>query len=302
MKSMTTPTLLVLAAGMGNRYGGLKQIDPVGLGGETIMDYSIYDALHAGFGKLVFVIRKEIEQPFKRVVGARFEERIAVEYVFQELDSLLPGFSLPFGRTKPWGTAHAILMGSSAIDEPFAVINADDFYGKEGFRMLARHLQSASTDYAMVGFALRHTLSDFGAVARGVCQVNDSGLLQGVEEWTGIEHDGDSAINTNATGQVTRLTGDEVVSMNMWGFTPQIFGQLRELFQSFLELNSSSLQAEFYITSAVNELLMSGQARVMVLQTRDSWFGVTYREDHPHVVENLGRLIQDGCYPKRLWP
>jgi len=139
-------------------------------------------------------------------------------------------------------------------------------------------------------------------VARGVCQVNDSGLLQGVEEWTGIEHDGDSAINTNATGQVTRLTGDEVVSMNMWGFTPQIFGQLRELFQSFLELNSSSLQAEFYITSAVNELLMSGQARVMVLQTRDSWFGVTYREDHPHVVENLGRLIQDGCYPKRLWP
>jgi UTP-glucose-1-phosphate uridylyltransferase len=302
MKLMTSPTLLVLAAGMGNRYGGLKQIDPVGPGGETIMDYSIYDALHAGFGKLVFVIRKEIEQPFKRVVGARFENRIAVEYVFQELDSLPPGFSVPFGRTRPWGTAHAILMGSSAIDEPFAVINADDFYGKEGFRILAQHLQSASTDYAMVGFALRHTLSDFGTVARGVCQVNGSGFLEGVVEWTGIERDGDSATNTDSAGQVTRLTGDEVVSMNMWGFTPRIFAQLRELFQRFLELNGSNLQAESYISSAVDELVLIGRARVMVLRTKDSWFGVTYRDDHPRVVENIGRLIHDGCYPKRLWP
>jgi UTP-glucose-1-phosphate uridylyltransferase len=266
------------------------------------MDYSIYDALHAGFGKLVFVIRKEIEQPFKRVVGARFENRIAVEYVFQELDSLPPGFSVPFGRTRPWGTAHAILMGSSAIDEPFAVINADDFYGKEGFRILAQHLQSASTDYAMVGFALRHTLSDFGTVARGVCQVNGSGFLEGVVEWTGIERDGDSATNTDSAGQVTRLTGDEVVSMNMWGFTPRIFAQLRELFQRFLELNGSNLQAESYISSAVDELVLIGRARVMVLRTKDSWFGVTYRDDHPRVVENIGRLIHDGCYPKRLWP
>jgi dTDP-glucose pyrophosphorylase len=301
MKSMTSPTLLVLAAGMGNRYGGLKQIDPVGPCGETIMDYSIYDALDAGFGKLVFVIRKEIEQPFKRVVGARFEKRIAVEYVYQELDSLPLGFPPPSGRSRPWGTAHAILMGSSAIDEPFAVINADDFYGKEGFRMLARHLQSGATEYAMVGFALRHTLSEFGAVARGICQVNNSGFLEGVVEWTGIERDDDSAINTDSAGLVARLTGDEVVSMNMWGFTPRIFAQLRELFQRFLELNGSSPQAEFYITSAVNELVLSGRARVMVLQTRDSWFGVTYRDDHPRVVENIGRLIQDGCYPKRLW-
>lgn len=299
---MTTPTLLVLAAGIGSRYGGLKQIDPVGPGGETIIDYSVYDALRAGFGKLVFVIRKDIEQAFREIVGARFEKRIAVEYVFQELDALPPGFHVPAGRTRPWGTTHAILVAGSAIHEPFAVINADDFYGAQGFRLLAQHLQSGTDDYAMVGFVLRNTLSEFGTVARGVSRVDSSGFLESVVELLKVERDGVHAKNTDPAGEVTHLTGDEVVSMNMWGFTPQIFGQLRELFQSFLELNSSSLQAEFYITSAVNELLMSGQARVMVLQTRDSWFGVTYREDHPHVVENLGRLIQDGCYPKRLWP
>ncbi len=247
MKPTTPPALLVLAAGMGNRYGGLKQIDPVGPGGETIIDYSIYDALRAGFGKVVFVIRKEIEQEFKQAVGARFEGHIAVEYVFQELDKLPPGFSVPAGRTKPWGTLHAILMAADAIGEPFAVINADDFYGSEGYRVLAQHLQSGTADYAMVGFVLRNTLSDFGAVSRGVCQVDNDDFLQGVVELTNIERDGVHARNTDSTGRITTLSGDEVVSMNMWGFTPHIFGQFREHFQKFLKLDGSDIQSESYL-------------------------------------------------------
>jgi UTP-glucose-1-phosphate uridylyltransferase len=302
MKPTTTPpSLLVLAAGMGNRYGGLKQIDPVGPGGETIIDYSIYDALRAGFDKVVFVIRKDIEQTFKQVVGARFERRIAVEYAFQELAKLPPGFSVPTGRTRPWGTLHAILMAADAIDEPFAVINADDFYGSEGYRALAQHLQSGASDYAMVGFILRNTLSDFGAVSRGVCRVDNDGFLQGVVELTNIERDGVHVRNTDSTGRITRLSGDEVVSMNMWGFTPQVFGQLREQFENFLKLNGLSVQSEGYIPNAVNELILTGQARVRILRTNDSWAGVTYREDHPRVVETIRRLIDCGKYPNRLW-
>jgi NDP-sugar pyrophosphorylase family protein len=297
---MKPPTLLILAAGMGSRYGGLKQIDPVGPGGETIIDYSIYDALRAGFSKIVFVIRKDIEQSFREMVGARFEKRVAVEYVFQELDKLPAGFSEPAGRTKPWGTTHAILMAADTIHEPFAVINADDFYGAEGYRVLAQHLQSAA-DYAMVGFVLRNTLSDFGAVARGVCRVSGDNFLEDVVELTKIERDGEHAKNSDAAGSVTRLTGDELVSMNMWGFTPQIFGQLQERFQIFLERSRSDMQSESYIPSTVNELIASGQAQVKVLHTHDSWFGVTYREDRSHVVESIGRLIRDGYYPKRLW-
>jgi hypothetical protein len=299
---MASPTLLVLAAGMGNRYGGLKQIDPVGPTGETIMDYSIYDAQRAGFGKVVFVIRKDIEQPFKQIVGARFEKRIAIEYVFQQLESLPPGFSVPVGRTKPWGTAHAILMAACTVHEPFAVINADDFYGAEGYRLLAQHLQSGTQDYAMVGFVLRNTLSDFGAVARGVCQVNDNDFLRGVVELTKIERDGVFARDTDAAGRVARLTGDEVVSMNMWGFTPHIFAQLRETFQRFLELHGPDLKAECYLPNAVNELVLASRARVKVLRTKDAWFGATYRKDRPHVAESIDRLIDGGYYPKRLWP
>ena len=301
MKPMIAPTLLVLAAGMGSRYGGLKQIDPVGPGGETIIDYSIYDALRAGFGKLVFVIRKDIEEPFKQIVGARFEKRIAVEYVFQELDELPPGFKVPQGRTKPWGTAHAILMAAGAIHEPFAVINADDFYGAEGYRALAQQLQSGTADYAMVGFVLRNTLSEFGSVARGVCQVSAGGFLEGVVEFANIQRDGELARNTDATGHVTMLTGNEVVSMNMWGFASRIFEQLREHFQKFIELKGSDARSECYITSVVNELVRSGLERVRILRTNDAWFGVTYREDHPRVVESIGRLIRDGVYPERLW-
>jgi len=301
MKPITPPDLLVLAAGMGNRYGGLKQIDPVGPGGETIIDYSIYDALRAGFGKVVFVIRKDIEQAFKQAVGARFERHIAVEYVFQELDKLPQGFSVPAGRNKPWGTLHAILMAADAINEPFAVINADDFYGSEGYRVLAQHLQSGTTDYAMVGFVLRNTLSDFGAVSRGVCRVDDDDFLQGIVELTNIERDGAHVRNTDSTGRITRLSGDEVVSMNMWGFTPNIFGQFGEHFQKFLKLHGSDIQSESYLPSTVNELVLAGQARVKVLHTNDSWAGVTYREDHPRVVQITRRLIDRGNYPNRLW-
>jgi dTDP-glucose pyrophosphorylase len=301
MKPTTPPALLVLAAGMGNRYGGLKQIDPVGPGGETIIDYSIYDALRAGFGKVVFVIRKDIEQAFKQAVGARFERLIGVEYVFQELDKLPLGFSVPAGRTRPWGTLHAVLMAADAISEPFAVVNADDFYGSEGYRALAQHLQRGTADYAMVGFVLRNTLSDFGAVSRGVCRVDEDDLLQGVVELTNIERNGVHARNTDSTGRVTRLSGDEVVSMNMWGFTPQVFGQLREHFQKFLNLDGSNVRSESYLPNTVNELISAGQARVKVLRTNESWVGVTYREDHPRVVQAIRRLIDRGNYPSRLW-
>ena len=298
---MTTPTLLVLAAGIGSRYGGLKQIDPVGPGGETIIDYSVYDALRAGFGKLVFVIRKDIEQAFREIVGARFEKRIAVEYVFQELDALPPGFHVPAGRTRPWGTTHAILVAGSAIHEPFAVINADDFYGAQGFRLLAQHLQYGTDDYAMVGFVLRNTLSEFGTVARGVSRVDSSGFLESVVELLKVERDGVHAKNTDPAGEVTHLTGDEVVSMNMWGFTPRIFEQLREDFQKFLEHSGSDLRAECFIHHTVTQYISAGRARVKVLPTNDSWFGVTYREDHPRVVASVRGLIQSGYYPERLW-
>ena len=301
MKPTPPLTLLILAAGMGNRYGGLKQIHPVGPGGETIIDYSVYDALCAGFSKAVFVIRKDIEQAFKQAVGSRFERRIAVEYVFQELDKLPPGFSVPNGRTKPWGTMQAILMAANAISEPFAVINADDFYGPNGYRLLAQYLQRGSPDYAMVGFALRNTLSDFGTVSRGVCEVDDNDFLQGIVEMTNIEHDGAHARNTDSKGRITELSGDEMVSMNMWGFTPGVFGQLREQFQKFLWANGSDLQSEAYLTDAVNELVLAGRAHVKILKANDSWAGVTYREDHARVVETIRNLVDRGNYPDRLW-
>lgn len=298
---MTAPSLLVLAAGMGSRYGGLKQIDPVGPSGETIMDYSIYDALRAGFGKIVFVLRKEIEAAFRQTIATRFEHRIAIDYVFQELDGLPPGFSVPDCRTKPWGTTQAVLAATGAVREPFAVINADDFYGAESFRVLAAHLQSATTDYAMIGFVLRNTLSDFGAVARGVCKVDEHGFLKSIVEMTNIARDGSQAKSTDSTGKVSQLSGDEIVSMNMWGFMPEVFAQLEQVFQEFLETHGSDLRAESYLPNAVNRLIDSGQARVRVLPTAGSWFGVTYRQDRERVVESIARLVQAGYYPERLW-
>jgi UTP-glucose-1-phosphate uridylyltransferase len=298
---MTKPTLLVMAAGMGSRYGGLKQIDPVGPSGETLMDYSIFDALRAGFAKVVFVIRKDIEQAFKETIGAKFEKRVPVEYVFQELTEIPPGFKVPEGRTKPWGTTQAVLVAEGVVNEPFAVINADDFYGAEGYRVLGEHLQSWSPDYAMVGFVLRNTLSDFGSVARGVSKADSGGYLETVVELTSVERDGSGAKNTDPAGNVTSLTGEELVSMNMWGFNPQIFPQLRERFHAFLERSGNELKSEHFVPTAVNELVSSGKARVKVLRTNDAWFGVTYREDRPRVVDSIAALVQKGKYPDRLW-
>ena len=298
---MTKPNLLVMAAGMGSRYGGLKQIDPVGPSGETLMDYSIFDAIRAGFGKVVFVIRKDIEAPFKEIIGAKFEKRIPVEYVFQELDKIPAGFSVPEGRTKPWGTTQAVLMAEDAIHEPFAVINADDFYGTEGYQVLANHLNSGSPDYAMVGFVLRNTLSEFGSVARGVSQADNNGYLKSVVELTKVERDGNGAKDTDPSGKVTQMTGDELVSMNMWGFTPAVFPQLREHFRDFLQRSGNELKSENYVPSTVNELVSSGEARVKVLRTNDAWFGVTYREDRPRVVDSIAALVKKGKYPEKLW-
>jgi UTP-glucose-1-phosphate uridylyltransferase len=297
---MTEPTLLVLAAGMGSRYGGLKQMDPIGANGETIIDYSVYDAMRAGFRTVVFVIRRDIEQQFKEIVGARFEKKIAVEYVFQELDKLPPGFSIPANRTKPWGTGQAILMAADVIRGPFAAINADDFYGANSFRVLAGHLASDSADFAMVGFILRNTLSEFGSVARGVCATAGDGSLESVTEMTKIERDGAGITATGPDGKIHRLTGDEMVSMNMWGFTPSLFGELRGRFEAFLRKHGSEEKSEFYIPSAVNEIVQAKRARVKVLRTPDSWFGVTYREDRPFVVNSIRGLVGRGEYPETL--
>ena len=301
MTSASSPTLLVLAAGMGSRYGGLKQIDPVGPAGETIIDYSIFDALRAGFGKVVFVIRKDIEAAFRETVGARFEKRVDVDYVFQSLEDLPPRFTLPAGRTKPWGTTQAILAGAGTVHEPFAAINADDFYGAESFRVIAGHLTSGSPDYSMVGFILRNTLSEFGTVARGVCDLVDGDYLKSIVEYLAIERDGVSVKNVDAAGKVTRMTGKEPVSLNFWGFTPRVFDQLRESFETFLEKNSSDLKRECLIPTTVNDLVSAGKARVKVLPAEGSWFGVTYREDRPRVVESIRALIAAGAYPEKLW-
>ncbi|HEX7654117.1 MAG TPA: sugar phosphate nucleotidyltransferase [Verrucomicrobiae bacterium] len=298
---MTKPTLLVLAAGMGSRYGGLKQIDPVGPNGETIIDYSIFDAMRAGFGKLVFVIRKDIEQQFRELVGARFEKRIAVEYVFQELDKLPAGFSLPAGRTKPWGTTHAILMAEGTVKENFAAINADDFYGQNAYKLVAQHLTSGTPDYAMVGFILKNTLSDFGTVARGVSRVDAANYLTHIVELTKIERDGAAAKDTGPDGTITKLTGEEAVSMNFWGFTPALFEQLKTEFDKFLRKAGTELKSECYIPATVGELVTSQRAKCKVLRSPDSWFGVTYREDRPQVVQSIQNLIARGDYPAKLW-
>jgi NDP-sugar pyrophosphorylase family protein len=298
---MTKPTLLVLAAGIGSRYGGLKQIDPIGPGGETIIEYSVYDALRAGFGKLVFVIRPDIEEQFRHFIGSRFERRVPVEYVFQELRKLPPGFSPPANRQKPWGTAHAILMGAEVIQEPFAAINADDFYGMNSFRLLGQHLASGSTDYAMVGFVLKNTLSEFGSVARGICRTTADGYLQSVVELTRIEKEGDAAKYTDAGGRVHPLTGGEIVSLNLWGFTPTIFEHLQRELVSFLKQHGQDEKAEYFIPTVVNSLVGTGQARLRVLRTPDSWFGVTYRADRPRVIQSIRQLIQRSDYPEKLW-
>ena len=299
--TMTAPTLLVLAAGMGSRYGGLKQIDPVGPSGEAILDYSVYDAMRAGFGRVVFLIRHSIEEAFRETVGARYAGQIPVEYAFQELEDLPAGFSVPEGRTKPWGTTQAVLCAAGAIDGPFAVINADDFYGSASYRALADHLQTGTRDFAMVGFVLRKTLSAFGSVARGVCSVDEAGMLRTVVEHTKIEQAGAGARSIQADGSTVALTGDELVSMNMWGFTPTVFAALRGDFERFLREQGGEQKSECYLPNSVNTLVGAGAARVRVLSSPDAWFGVTYREDRESVVARIGELVKAGAYPERLW-
>jgi NDP-sugar pyrophosphorylase family protein len=299
---MVNPTLLILAGGAGSRSGGPRVIDPVGPNDETIPEYSIYDARRAGFDRIVFVIRKEVEQAFKELTEARLgRHHIRVEHVFQELGKLTRPDQIPPGRTKPWGTTHAILMAASTIHEPFAVINAGDFYGAESYRALAKQLNSGTRDYALVGFTLRHTLSEFGSVARAVCQVSKDGYVDKIVELKNIEREGVHARNTDAAGEETKLAGDEVVSMNMWGFTPQVFDQLREHFQRFLQENGGDLKGECLIPNTVNNMLVAGQARVKVLRGSDSWFGITYGEDYSWAIEKVRRLIEGGYYPRRLW-
>jgi len=297
---MVNPTLLILAAGMGSRYGGLKVPEPVGPGGEGIPDYSVHDARKAGFGRIILVIRREMEPWIKQRISAQYEKRLGLEYVYQEMARIPLGFRVPPGRVKPWGTAHAILSAAKVIKEPFAVINAHDFYGAQSYRVLAHHLQSGTQDYATVGFVLRHTLSDFGTVTRGVCSVDANGYLEHIVDLKNIERDGGHAVNTDAEGRERRLTGDEIVSMNMWGFSTAIFEQLGEEFEKFLERNRDSLDAECSIPNAMNELLLTGKVRVKVLRGVDAWFGVTYREDHDRAVERIRQLIETGVYPRTL--
>jgi len=299
---MNKPTLLVLAAGIGSRYGGLKQIAPVGPQGEIIIDYSIFDAIRAGFDKVVFVIRRDIEADFKQAVGRRFEGVIAVDYAFQERDDLPAGYAVPADRTKPWGTAHAILAARHCIDEPFAVINADDFYGAEGYRLLHGFLAGSAIgnppDWALVGFVLRNTLSDHGSVARGVCRCADDGMLETVTERLAIERDGTAAID-QPTG--TRFSGDERVSMNMWGFTPDVFDILSKGFATFLAAGIGNPKAEYQIPVVVDGEIRAGRRRVKVLTTSDTWCGVTYTADKPQVTAHIAALVRSGRYPSPLW-
>ncbi len=300
------PTLYVLAAGMGSRYGGLKQLDGVGPQGQTIMDYSIYDALQAGFGKVVFVIRRDFEADFREKILSKYEGHVPVEVVFQSVDAVPDGFAVPEERTKPWGTNHAVLMGSGVINEPFTVINADDFYGRDAFEVMARQLSALPSDakgrYCMVAFKLGNTMTDNGSVSRGVCAVDAAGKLTDVVEHTAISYDEDRNITfTGADGETHHLAADTPVSMNFWGFTPDYFDYSAREFGKFLAKYGNKPKSEFFIPSVVDKLVKNGEATVDVLTTTSRWFGVTYPEDRPTVVANLKSLHEAGVYPDKLF-
>ena len=298
------PTLFVLAAGMGSRYGGLKQLDGLGPDGETIMDYSIFDAIRGGFGKVVFVIRKDFEDDFRTKILSKYEDHIPVEIVFQSLDKVPQGFNCPEERTKPWGTNHAVLMGKDVIKEPFAVINADDFYGRDSFEALGKELTNTTgkeNEYCMVGFRVGNTLSESGSVARGVCETNDQGFLTTVVERTAIERKDGEIQFIDENGKKVVLNENVPVSMNMWGFTPDYFGYSEEYFKEFLCENMGNLKSEYFIPLMVNELVTKGIATVKVLDTTSKWFGVTYAEDRQGVVDKIQSLINAGEYPEKLF-
>lgn len=298
------PTLFVLAAGMGSRYGGLKQLDGLGPNGETIMDYSIYDAVNAGFGKLVFVIRKSFEDDFREKIVTKYEKKIPVELVFQELDMLPEGFTPHPDRVKPWGTNHAVMMGKEVIHEPFAVINADDFYGRESFHVLADYLytlEKSENKYCMVGYRVGNTLSESGTVARGVCETDEDRNLTGVVERTQVMRVDGKVSYKDENDQWVAIDDNTPVSMNMWGFTPDYFKYSDDYFVQFLKENAENLKAEYFIPLLVNHLIVNGKATVKVLDTPSGWFGVTYAEDRPGVVARLKRLADEGTYPSPLW-
>ncbi|QHI69116.1 nucleotidyltransferase family protein [Tichowtungia aerotolerans] len=293
------PTLVIMAAGIGSRYGGLKQIDPVGPSGEIVLDYSVYDAIRAGFGKVVFIIRPDIETDFKEAIGNKFEGKIAVEYVFQTLEQIPEGFPVPGSRTKPWGTGQAVLMAKEVVNEPFAVINADDFYGRESFDVIGEKLKNTaagSTDFSMVGFYIKNTLSPFGGVARGYCDVQD-GKLSTVTERFDIERKEDGVIRYDGG----EMADDDMVSMNTWGFTPKLFEFLERGVVQFLERAGGELKSEYLLPEVIDAMIKNGDATVEVLPSNEKWMGVTYSEDKPQVQAGIRALVDAGVYPENLW-
>jgi len=299
------PTLLILAAGMGSRYGGAKQIDHLGPNGETIIDYSLYDAIRAGFGKVVFVIRENFAKTFKEAFNNKLKGKIEVEYVYQELDNVPEGITVNPDRTKPWGTGHAVLVARNVIHEPFVVINADDFYGSSGFKLVADYYEKAkdlkTDNYCMVGYGLESVLSDHGHVSRGICKTDGNCLLQSVVEHTQIERLDGRIINRNNDNTKTELTGKELVSMNFWGFTPSFFNYLESYFSDFIMKNSGNPKAEFYIPFVVNEMILKSGLELKILESNDRWFGLTYAEDKDAAIRSINRLIEQGKYPEKLW-
>jgi UTP-glucose-1-phosphate uridylyltransferase len=299
------PTLVVLAAGIGNRYGGLKQMDPVGPHGATLIDYSIYDATRAGFEKLVFIIRPLFEAAFRNQLLSKFERRAECHCVYQKMEVGLEGFEAPKERSKPWGTGHAVMATRKAVEEPFAVVNADDYYGPTSFESMSLHLARQGSqqceDYAMVGYILRNTLSEHGSVARGVCETDDSMYLTRIVEITKIFKEGTGGYFIDDSGARNDLTGDEIVSMNLWGFTPVIFDHLEKGFHRFLKQRGQDPKAEFFISSHIDDVLREDHARVKILPTRETWFGLTYREDKEPASKQIHSLIESGVYPERLW-
>lgn len=298
------PTLFILAAGMGSRYGGLKQLDGLGPNGETIMDYSVYDAVRAGFGKVVFVIRESFENDFRNIVLKKYEGIIQTEVVFQALENIPEGIALNPEREKPWGTNHAVMMGKDVIKEPFAVINADDFYGKESFEVMAeflRNVEGKKNEYSMIGYRVGNTLSESGSVARGVCSVDENGNLTTVVERTSIVRKDGEIVFTDENGVAQTLHENTPVSMNFWGFTPEYFQYSEEMFVDFLKNHGNELKSEFFIPLVVNNLIVDGTATCKVLDTTAKWFGVTYAEDRQSVVDKINKLVADGIYPEKLY-
>lgn len=299
------PTLLVLAAGLGSRYGGLKQMDPLGPNGESIIDYSVYDAMKAGFGKVVFVLREEIVEDFYELFANRYKKFIAVDHVIQRLSDIPAGVTVNPDRVKPWGTCHAVLAASKVLTEPFAAINGDDYYGKDAFIVMADFLSKLEPDkvhsQSMAGYSISNTLSENGAVSRGICSVDDHMVLTGVVERTHIERKGDKIIFIDENGQNVDLVGNEIVSMNFWGFTPAVLPYFNDIFHNFLVQRGNEMKSEFYIPYAVNLLIESKIVEVKVLQSNARWFGVTYQADRPHVQERISALYAQGEYPQKMW-